>query len=78
MKTAISIPDPLFQSAEKLAHRLGMSRSELYSKAVSEYLQEHKGQGITEKLNTIYGNNDSELEAEFYSMQFNAIEGEEW
>ena len=78
MKTAISIPDPIFQSAEQLAHRLGMSRSELYSKAVTEYLNEHKTQGVTEQLNTIYGNTDSELEADFYSMQFNSIEGEEW
>ena len=78
MKTAISIPDPIFQSAEQLAHRLGMSRSELYSKAVTEYLNEHKTQGVTEQLNAIYGNTDSELEADFYSMQFNSIEGEEW
>mgnify|MGYP001565921320 FL=1 len=78
MKTAISIPDPIFQSAEQLAHRLGMSRSELYSKAVSEYLHEHKSQGVTEQLNAIYGNTDSELEADFYSMQFNSLEGEEW
>ena len=55
-----------------------MSRSELYSKAVSEYLHEHKSQGVTEQLNAIYGNTDSELEADFYSMQFNSLEGEEW
>ena len=34
MKTAISIPDEVFRSAERLAQRLGVSRSELYAKAV--------------------------------------------
>jgi metal-responsive CopG/Arc/MetJ family transcriptional regulator len=78
MKTAISIPDQLFQSAEKLARRLSMSRSELYAKAVSEYLHEHKGKGVTEKLNAVYGNVDSELETDVYSMQFNSLEDGEW
>ena len=78
MKTAISIPDQIFQSAEKLAHRLGMSRSELYAKAVSDYLQEHRGKGITEKLNAVYGKVDSELEADVYSMQFDSLKDKEW
>lgn len=32
MKTAISIPDPIFEAAEGFARRLGMSRSELYAR----------------------------------------------
>jgi metal-responsive CopG/Arc/MetJ family transcriptional regulator len=39
MKTAISIPDLLFDEAEKLAQRLGMSRSELYAKALAAYIE---------------------------------------
>jgi metal-responsive CopG/Arc/MetJ family transcriptional regulator len=39
MKTAVSIPDDVFQSAEQLARRLGMSRSELYVQALKSYLQ---------------------------------------
>jgi len=38
MKIAISIPDPIFQAAEGLAHRLGISRSELYAEALAEYM----------------------------------------
>ncbi|EIJ36932.1 hypothetical protein Thini_4454 [Thiothrix nivea DSM 5205] len=37
MKTAISIPDPVFQAAELFARHFGISRSELYTKAVEEY-----------------------------------------
>ena len=41
MKTAISIPDNIFESADDLAKRLGLSRSELYVKAIVQYLAEH-------------------------------------
>ena len=55
MKTAVSIPDDLFESAEGFARRLGLSRSELYAQALREYLKEHEEEGITERLNEIYG-----------------------
>ncbi len=55
MKTAVSIPDGLFESAEGFAKRRGMSRSELYAKALREYLEEHKAEGITERLDEVYG-----------------------
>ncbi|MFV9507021.1 MAG: hypothetical protein AB4911_20925 [Oscillochloridaceae bacterium umkhey_bin13] len=38
MKTAISIPDPLFEAAEQYAQDKGLSRSELYAKAIQHYL----------------------------------------
>jgi len=42
MKTAISIPDPLFDAAEDVADRLGVSRSQLYAKALAEYVAKHR------------------------------------
>jgi metal-responsive CopG/Arc/MetJ family transcriptional regulator len=54
MKTAISIPDPVFKAADSLAKRLGVSRSELYSKAINEFLSKHRDQGVTEILNGVY------------------------
>jgi len=39
MKTAISIPDPLFQAAEKLAKERKLSRSELYRRAIAEFVK---------------------------------------
>lgn len=60
MKTAVSIPNELFESAEGFARRLGMSRSELFAKALREYLEEHRSEGITERLNEIYGGEVSE------------------
>ena len=34
MKTAVSIPDPLFEAAERLARRRGLRRSQLYAEAL--------------------------------------------
>ncbi|OGA52121.1 MAG: hypothetical protein A3F74_07605 [Betaproteobacteria bacterium RIFCSPLOWO2_12_FULL_62_58] len=55
MKTAISIPDRVFQSAEQLAARLGVSRSELYSKALAALVEKHRDDLVTSRLNEIYG-----------------------
>ncbi len=55
MKTAISIPDDLFEAAERVADRLGLSRSELYQRAVAAYLQRHSEALITQELNRVYG-----------------------
>ena len=65
MKTAISIPDPVFRSAEQLAMRLGVSRSELYSKALAALVDKHRDEMITSRLNEVYGpgRNDASLDA---------------
>ena len=55
MKTAISIPDQVFRTAEQLAARLGVSRSMLYSKALAELVEKHRADLITSRLNEIYG-----------------------
>jgi metal-responsive CopG/Arc/MetJ family transcriptional regulator len=78
MKTAISIPDHLFDEAEKVAQRLGMSRSELYTNAVSEYLREHKGEKVTEKLNEVYQQESSELDSVSHALQFASLIKDEW
>ena len=51
MKTAISLPDSVFEQAESLAKRLGLSRSELYAKAIQAYLQKYNREQILEQLN---------------------------
>jgi metal-responsive CopG/Arc/MetJ family transcriptional regulator len=51
MKTAISIPDGIFEEAERLARRLKQSRSEIYSRALAEYLARHAPDRVTENMN---------------------------
>lgn len=81
MKTAVSIPDELFESAEGLARRLGMSRSELYAKALRDYLLEHREEGITERLDEVYGAEDGEaggLDPVVARLQGRSLSRDEW
>jgi metal-responsive CopG/Arc/MetJ family transcriptional regulator len=53
MKTAISIPDDVFEQAEKLAQETETSRSALYTKAISEYVARHCPDNVTEAMNQV-------------------------
>ncbi|MDA3937012.1 MAG: ribbon-helix-helix protein, CopG family [Actinomycetota bacterium] len=53
MKTAISIPDEVFAEADELARKLNQSRSQLYSRAVREYVARHSDDGVTSALNAL-------------------------
>lgn len=69
MKTAISIPDELFEKAEELAERLEVSRSQLYARAISEYTARHSSQQIRDKLDQLYGELESSLDPVLERMQ---------
>jgi metal-responsive CopG/Arc/MetJ family transcriptional regulator len=53
MKVAISIPDDIFDEAESLARRLNTSRSELYSRALTEFVGNHAPEPLTERMNHV-------------------------
>jgi predicted transcriptional regulator len=53
MKTAVSIPDEVFQQAERLARRTETSRSALYTRALAEYVARHSPEEITEAMNRV-------------------------
>ena len=78
MKTAISIPDSLFEEAEETAKRLGMSRSELYAKAVKTFLAAYRKENITQQLNEVYAEEPSELDDVIARMQWASIPEEQW
>jgi predicted transcriptional regulator len=50
MKAAVSVPDDLFRRAETMARSLRVSRSQLYAKALAEFLERQQGNAITERL----------------------------
>jgi len=78
MKTAISIPDAIFKAAERVAKRLGMSRSELYSRAVSEFVATHVEKNITHELDRVYAEEDSSLDSVLEQLQAASLSREEW
>ena len=47
MKTAVSIPDDVFEDAERLASRLRTSRSQLYARALAEFVARHDDDRVT-------------------------------
>jgi metal-responsive CopG/Arc/MetJ family transcriptional regulator len=50
MKTAVSIPNDLFEVAERLARRTRKSRSRLFSDALREYVARRSPEKITESM----------------------------
>ncbi len=78
MKTAISIPDKLFQAADQYAKNHGFSRSNLYAKAVAQFLEQHPTDYITKQLNEVYPDKSSKLDKTLSTMQFNSVEKEIW
>jgi hypothetical protein len=53
MKTAVSIPDGVFEEAERLAHRARRSRSDVYSAALKEYVARHSPDEVTEAMDRV-------------------------
>ena len=79
MKTAISLPDGLFRDAERAAKTMGISRSELYQKALAEFLKRQNDQLITDALNRVYtAENPGKLDPVIAQLQWDALPDEEW
>ncbi|MEM8620286.1 MAG: ChpI protein [Actinomycetota bacterium] len=77
MKTAVSIPDPIFEAADRVARRRRISRSELYALALTRLLEAEESQGITERLDDVYRDRPSELDAGLATLQALAVD-EDW
>jgi len=53
MKVAVSIPDPVFEEAERLAAHLKTSRSELYARALAAYVGDRAPDRVTEAMDAV-------------------------
>ncbi len=79
MKTAISIPDAEFEAAERLAKRLRVSRSQLYRRAITDFVARHAETRVTDKLNEVYADpSESALDDAWQQAQATSIRTEEW
>ena len=78
MKVALSIPDELFESAEKLGKRLGVSRSRLYATALADFLAKHRGRKVTDRLNAVYASEESRLTPHVRRLQQRSLGREGW
>ncbi len=78
MKTAISLPDALFKSGDTLAKRLGVSRSELYARALADFVAKHRANQVTQRLNAVYAEEDSRLDPALLNGQLMGLTRESW
>ena len=78
VKTAVSIPDPVFAEAERVSQRLRMSRSRLYTVAVENFLRAHRSKGVKEALDAVYAVEPSQLSTTLAAMQLASLAREEW
>jgi hypothetical protein len=80
MKTAISIPDAVFEEAERLARSRGLSRSELYTRAILEYLSSNRFLGVRERLDAVYGKDPaaSDLDPLLARLQSASLSSDDW
>ena len=73
MKTAVSIPDAVFEAAERLAERRQCSRSSLYTQALERFLADADADEITTRLDAVYAQESSELPTALQSAQHRAL-----
>jgi metal-responsive CopG/Arc/MetJ family transcriptional regulator len=78
MKTAISIPDRLFNAAERAAKRQKISRSRFYAQAVEAYLKAQRAQGVKEALDAVYATEDSSLDPGLAAAAYHILSKEKW
>jgi antitoxin MazE6 len=78
MKIALSVPDELFEAAEIVGKRLGLTRSRLYATALEEFLSKHRGRKVTDRLNAVYGTQESRVAPGVRRLQRRSIERDAW
>jgi len=78
VKTAISVPDDLFRTAEAAARRLRVSRSKLYATALAQFLERQQANAVTERLNEVYSRRPAKLDPALQRAQLRSIPKESW
>ena len=78
MKTAISLPDELFDHAEQIARRMKKSRSQLYAAALAEYVARHAPELVTQGWNDVCADVDEDAEPFVAAASRWVLERTEW
>ena len=78
MKTAISIPDDVFEQAERLARSTKKSRSQLFSDALKEYVARHAPEDVTDAMNRVCAEVGGAVDEFVSSSSRRVLERSEW
>jgi len=78
MKVAVSIPDDLFDAAERASAKMRVPRSRLYAEAIRAYVKAHSGEAVTRRLNEVYARETSALDTEGEKASLEVLRKERW
>jgi hypothetical protein len=78
MKMEISVPNPIFEEAQRLAKELGMSLSEFYVAALAAYVAAYEDGDVTKRLDLVYAKEDSALDEGLVAIEIASIGEQEW
>lgn len=78
MKTAVSVPDEVFAKVERLARRTGKSRSQVFSEALREYVTRHAPDEVTEAMDRVCGQVQSQRDQFIGEAGRRVLERTEW
>jgi hypothetical protein len=78
MKTAISVPNDVFELSEKLAKKLKVSRSKIFAMGIKKLAEEHDDDEVTARLNEFYGKEKAEIDPVIMKMAALSLPKEEW
>lgn len=81
MKTAISVKDPLFKRAEKFAKQKKISRSQLFSDAIEEYMDKREDlneEALIARINAVCAEVDTSVDPQMKKYQFERLRRSEW
>ena len=78
MKTAISVPDDVFELSERLAKKLKVSRSRIFAMGVKKLAEEHDDDEVTARLNEFYSKEKAEIDPVVMKMAALSLPNDEW
>jgi len=78
MKVAVSVPDRIFEAAERLAKQRKVPRSQNFAEALAAYVEARGSEAVTSKLNEIYAHEDSGIDVGLMQAQNDSIDHEAW
>ena len=78
MKTAVSIPDDVFERAERLARSTEKSRSQLFADALREYVARHAPEEVTERMDKVCSELDEPVDPFVSAAAARILARSEW
>lgn len=78
MKTAVSIPDDVFNEAERLAKQLKTSRSDVYARALAAFVGDHSSDRVTQALDAALDTVDARPDPAVMAAANRTLRDVEW